>query len=76
MGWESSVVDRFDLGAPPSRSNGGSLALVSCLSGGYKFATVLRCVGLIVPAGWGFCLARLAVSCFYIVDMKSPEDDL
>ena len=27
--------------APPSRSNDGSLALVSCLSGGYKFASVL-----------------------------------
>ena len=26
---------------PPSRSNNGSLALVSCLSGGYKFASVL-----------------------------------
>ena len=33
--------------APPSRSNDGSLALVSCLSGGYKFASVLRCVGLV-----------------------------
>ena len=32
MGWESS---------DPSRSNDGSLALVSCLSGGYKFASVL-----------------------------------
>ena len=29
--------------APPSRSNDGSLALVSCLSGGYKFASVLFC---------------------------------
>ena len=47
MGWESSDV-RFDLGAPPSRSNDGSLALVSCLSGGYKFASVLRCVGLVI----------------------------
>ena len=26
----------------------GSLALVSCLSGGYKFASVLRCVGLVL----------------------------
>ena len=25
----------------------GSLALVNCLSGGYKFASVLRCVGLV-----------------------------
>ena len=40
MGWESFDV-RFDLW-----SNDGSLALVSCLSGGYKFASVLRCVGL------------------------------
>ena len=40
MGWESSDVFRFDLG--PSRSNDGSLALVSCLFGGYKFASVLR----------------------------------
>ena len=29
------------------RQNDGSLALVSCLSGGYKFASVLRCVGLV-----------------------------
>ena len=35
MGWE------------PSRSNDGSLALVSCLSGGYKFSLVLQCVGLV-----------------------------
>ena len=25
-----------------------SLALVSCLSGGYRFALVLRCVGLVI----------------------------
>ena len=37
MGWESCGMVRFDLGPPPSRSNDGSLALVSCLSGGYKF---------------------------------------
>ena len=43
VGWESSDV-RF---APPSRSNNGSLALVSCLSGGYRFASVLRYVGLV-----------------------------
>ena len=48
MGWESSDV-KFDILAPPSRSNDGSLALVSCLSGGYKFASVLRCVGLVIP---------------------------
>ena len=40
MGWESSDVFRFDLG-PLSRSNDGSLALVSCLFGRYKFASVL-----------------------------------
>ena len=33
----------------PSRSNNGSVALVSCLSGGYKFASVLRWVGLVMP---------------------------
>ena len=47
MGWESSDVFRFGP-TPPSRSNDGSLALVSCLFGGYKFASVLRCVGLIL----------------------------
>ena len=26
-------------------------SLVSCLSGGYKFASVLRCVGLVVYLG-------------------------
>ena len=35
MGWESSGVVRFDL-----RSNDDSLALASCLSGGYKFVSV------------------------------------
>ena len=29
--------------APPSRSSDGSLALLKCLSGGYKFESVLRC---------------------------------
>ena len=47
MGWESSDVDRFGLGAPRSRSNDGPLALMSCLSGGYKFVLVLQCVGLV-----------------------------
>ena len=46
MCWESSDVFRFDLG-PRSRSNDGSLALVSCLFGGYKFASILRCVSLV-----------------------------
>ena len=40
MGWESSDVFSFHLG-PLSRSNDGSLALVSCLFGGYKFVSVL-----------------------------------
>ena len=47
MGWESSDVVRIDLWSIPSRSNNGSLALVSCLSVGYKFASVLRCIGLV-----------------------------
>ena len=46
MGWESSDVFRFHLG-PLSRSNNDSLTLVSCLFGGYKFASVLRYVGLV-----------------------------
>ena len=48
MDWESCDVVRFDLGPPPSRSNDGSLALVSCLSVGYKFASIFRCVGRVV----------------------------
>ena len=46
MGWESSEVFRFDLAPPPppSRSNDGLLALVSCIFG---VASVLRCVGLV-----------------------------
>ena len=51
MSWESSDVFKFDLGAPPSRSNDGSLALVSCLFGGYKFASVFRCIGLFIFGG-------------------------
>ena len=35
---------------PSFKVNNGLLALVSCLSGGYKFASVLRCVGLVL--GW------------------------
>ena len=46
--WVGNLVVWSDLTlAPPSRSNDGSLASVSCLSGGYKFALVLRCVGLV-----------------------------
>ena len=51
MGWESSDVFRFYLEPPPSRLNDGLLGLVSCLSSGYKFASVLRCRGLV-----SFCL--------------------
>ena len=32
---------------PSFKVNDGSLALVSCLAGGYSFASVLRCVGLV-----------------------------
>ena len=32
---------------PSFKVNDGSLALVSCLSGGYRFASVLQCVGLV-----------------------------
>ena len=39
---------------PLSRSNDGSLALVSCLFGGYKFALFLRCVDLVIL---GFLMA-------------------
>ena len=53
MGWESFGVVKFDLGPllqmriakPKSAYN--SLALVSCLFGGYTFASVLRYVGLV-----------------------------
>ena len=41
MGWESPDV---------VRSNDGSLALVSCLSGGYRFASVLQCIGLVISS--------------------------
>ena len=40
LGLKSSDV-RIDLWPPPSRSKDGSLALVSCLSGEYKSASVL-----------------------------------
>ena len=43
MGLESTI---WPLATYP-RSNDGPQALVSCLSGGYKFASVLRCVGLV-----------------------------
>ena len=41
MGWVSSDVVRFDLWPLLPRSNDGSLALGSRLSGGYRFASVL-----------------------------------
>ena len=45
--WAGNLV-MLDLNlAPPLRSNDCSLALVSCLSAGYKFASVLRCIGLV-----------------------------
>ena len=48
--WAGNLL-MFDLTfGPPSRSNDGSLALVSCLSGGYKFASVLQCIGLVRDA--------------------------
>ena len=40
--WAGNLLMLLDLTlAPRSRSNGGSLTLVNCLSGGYKFASVL-----------------------------------
>ena len=47
MGWESSDVVRFGLGPLFSRSNYGSLALVSCLSGGYILHQFSDGLGLI-----------------------------
>ena len=47
--WAGNLLMCSDLTmGPPSRSNDGSLALVSCLFGGYKFASVLRCIGLVL----------------------------
>ena len=46
--WAGNLLMFSDLTmGPPSRSNDGLLALVSCLFGGYKFPSVLRCVGLV-----------------------------
>ena len=43
--WAGNLLMLLDLTfRPPSRSNNGSLTLMSCLSGGYNFASVLRCV--------------------------------
>ena len=43
MGWEFSDVAKFGLWPLLQISNDGSLVLLSCLSGGSKFASVLRC---------------------------------
>ena len=40
MDWESSAVVRFDFGP---LFQGQTVALVSWVSGGYKFASVLQC---------------------------------
>ena len=52
--WAGNLLMFSDLTlGSPSRSNDSSLALVSCLFGGYKFALVLRCVGLVTfEAKW------------------------
>ena len=49
MGWESSDV-RLDLEPllQGQMITMGLLALVSCISGGYRFASVLQCVGLVL----------------------------
>ena len=57
--WAGNLLMRSDLTLSPSFNikrgqpnlkclNNGSLALVSCLSGGYRFASVLQCVGLVL----------------------------
>ena len=48
---------------PPSKSNNGSLALVYCLSGEYKFASVLRCVSLVY-------LGLLTDTFYYVVTLR------
>ena len=41
--WAGNLLMFSDLTlGPPSRSNDGSLALVSCIFGGYKLASVLN----------------------------------
>ena len=51
---------------PPSRSNDGSLALVSCLSGGYKFASVVRCVGLVITI---FLVHNIVCALFFLLSL-------
>ena len=43
MGWECSDVVRFELGPLFHGQKDDSLTLMSCFSGGYKFASALRC---------------------------------
>ena len=51
--WAENLLMFSDLTlVPPSRSNDGSLALVSCLFDGYKFASILQCVGLVGICIW------------------------
>ena len=48
ISWAGNLLILSDLTSGPSwKANNGSLALVSCLSGGYKFASVLQCVDLV-----------------------------
>ena len=47
--WAGNLLMWSDLTFGPSfKVNDGSLALVSCLSGGYKFASVLGCVCVVL----------------------------
>ena len=50
ISWTGNLLMLSDLTfGPRSRSKDGSVALVSCLSSGYEFASVLRqCVGLVI----------------------------
>ena len=48
ISWAGNLLKWSYLNLGPSRSNDGSQNLVSCLSGAYKFALVLRCVGLVL----------------------------
>ena len=46
--WAGNLMMWTDLTlGPSSRSNDDTLALMSCLSSGYKFASALRCLGLV-----------------------------
>ena len=47
MAWESSDVVRFDLGSPHSRSNDGSLSLMSCRFGGHNLHWFSDALGLV-----------------------------